>query len=87
MTILLLASATSKQWVWQGHQFKVCPGQFITSLNSLADKAKVSVQSVRSAIARLEKLGFLTNESTKSGRLITVRNWGRYQGHESVPNA
>ncbi|MFL0267237.1 hypothetical protein [Candidatus Clostridium radicumherbarum] len=28
---------------------------------------------------RFEKLGFLTNKSTKTGRLITIDNWELYQ--------
>ena len=28
---------------------------------------------------RFVKLGFLANESTKTGRLLTVVNWGTYQ--------
>ena len=56
------------------------------SLSSLAKRAGVSVQSVRSAIARFEKLDFLTNESTKTGRLISVMKWATYQEREDAPN-
>jgi hypothetical protein len=39
---------------------------------------------VRTALDRFEKLGFLTNTSTKTGRLITVLNWEKYQGQGFV---
>lgn len=86
VTVLLMASHEPRQWAWQGRKFDVQPGQFVTSLASLSEKAGVSVQSVRSAIARLERLGFLTNQSTKSGRLISVRKWNAYQGQEWSSN-
>lgn len=79
-TVLLLVNHKASQWLWKGEKFEVQPGQLVTSLSTLADNAGVSVQNVRSALRRFEKLGFITNESTKSGRLITVVNWGIYQG-------
>ena len=85
ITILLLANHNGKQWKWQGEKFSVEPGQFITSLDSLAKKAGVSVRSVRTALANFEKLEFLTNKSTKTGRLITVVNWALYQSKEETP--
>jgi hypothetical protein len=85
IAILLLASHKESQWFWGDRKYQVQPGQLITSLNSLATKADVSVKSVRSAIARFEKLDFLTNESAKTGRLISVKNWGRYQSCEDAP--
>lgn len=85
ITILLLANHEENKWEWQGRQFACRPGQLITSLNSLAKECGdgVSVQNVRTALERFEKLGFLKNESTSSGRLITVINWDIYQGNSA----
>jgi hypothetical protein len=44
------------------------------------------MQNVRTALKRFEKLDFLTNESTKQGRLITVVDWELYQEQEEPPN-
>ena len=46
----------------------------------------VTIQNVRTALDRFEKLGFLTNISTKTGRLITIVNWEKYQGRDFVDN-
>ena len=81
-TILMLANFEPKQWLWNGKQFKAEPGQFVTSIDSLAKAARVSPQSVRTAINNLSKLDFLTSKSTKTGRLITVTNWASYQSDE-----
>ena len=38
----------------------------------------VSVRNIRTALKNLEKYGFLTNKSTKTGRLITVVKYCKY---------
>jgi hypothetical protein len=88
MALLWLASYKEKQWFWKGEKFIVKPGQMITSLESIAEKSGygVTIQNVRTALARFEKLEFLTNESTKQGRLITIINWGTYQSQEDSAN-
>ncbi|MDQ0494027.1 hypothetical protein [Paenibacillus brasilensis] len=82
MTILLLANHESNTWEFRGEVYEVEPGQFITSLDSLKETcaSDVTTQNIRTALLKLEKHGFLTNESTKKNRLITVVNWGFYQG-------
>lgn len=84
ITILLLANHEENKWEWKGEQFICKPGQLITSLNSLARECGegVSIKNVRTALDRFEKLGFLANASTKTGRLITVLNWEKYQGRD-----
>lgn len=85
---LMLANHKSNKWEWNGEIFEADPGQFITSLSSLKDVCAkdVSIQNIRTALKKLEKWDFLTNKSTKSGRLITVVNWGRYQSDKCKTN-
>lgn len=86
ITILLLANHEENKWEWKGEQFVCKPGQLITSLNSLVMECGegVTIRNVRTALERFEKLGFLTNTSTKTGRLITIVNWEKYQGRDYV---
>ena len=86
MSILMSVNHKSAQWEWQGRKFEIIPGQMITSLRSLAEIAGVSIQNVRSALARFKKLDFLTEKSTKTGRVITVVNWSVYQSQAMVPS-
>lgn len=81
-TILLMANHEQSEWEWKGEKYCVQPGQFITSLSSIAKNSgkDISIQNVRTALKRLEKLGFLTNESTNKSRLITIVNYKEYQG-------
>lgn len=78
---LLLANHQNKKWEWKGEIFECQPGQFITSLESLQKLCGhgTTIRNIRTAIAKLEKFEFLTNESTKTGRLITINNWDTYQ--------
>ena len=86
ITCLLLASHEENEWEWEGNLFKIQPGQFITSLKSLKETCAkdVSYQNIRTALLILEKWSFLTNKSTKGGRLITVLNWAKYQTREET---
>lgn len=88
MTLMAMANFKSKEWEWKGEKYSVEAGQFITSLESIKANTGncVSTQNVRTALRRFEKLEFLTNESTKEGRLITLVNWRDYQYTEDEPN-
>lgn len=82
INILLLASHESNEWEFGGVMYKVEPGQFITSIDAIQKKcaSDVSVQNIRTSLAKLEKHSFLTNQPTNKNRLITVLNWALYQG-------
>ena len=81
LTLLSMVNFAASEWEWQGQKFSVQPGQTITSLEHIAERCGkgVSIQNVRTALLRFEKLEFLTNASTKSGRLLTIVNWDLYQ--------
>ena len=68
ITILLLANHEENKWEWKDNQYVCKPGQLITSLNSLVRECGqgVTIQNVRTALERFEKLGFLTNTSTRT---------------------
>lgn len=83
-----MANFNPNQWEWKGEKYEVKPGQFITSLDSIVKECGkgISTQNVRTALIRFEKLGFLTNEPTKEGRLVTIANWSLYQCDNKQPN-
>lgn len=88
MTLLLMANHSYKEWEWKGKKYVAKPGQFVTSLESIAKNCGkgISIQNVRTALKRFEKYEFLTNESTKSNRLITIVNWRVYQDRDLIAN-
>lgn len=79
ITILLLANHAEKQWEWKGKKFACQPGQLITSLPSLAKTTGCSIQNIRTALKKFINYEFLTDQSTGTGRLITITNWEKYQ--------
>lgn len=85
---LLMANHKPSKWEYKGEIYEVQPGQFVTSLEHIAKNCPcdMSVQSVRTALLKLERWGFLTNKSTKTGRLITIVNWAFYQGDDDDIN-
>lgn len=75
--IFLLLKANYKTKSWQG--IKILRGQYLTSLASISEQTGMSVQMIRTALAKLEKTGEVTNTSTKLHRIITVCKYDEYQ--------
>lgn len=88
ITLLLMANHEEAEWEWQGKQFKAAPGQFVTSAKSIIKKSGkgISRQNVRTALDKFKKYDFLTYETNKTGMLISIVNWGIYQGKENTIN-
>lgn len=88
ISLIEMANHETNRWEWNGEQFEVERGQMVTSIDSIiAECGKgISQQNVRTALKRFEKLGFLTNKSTKTGRLITIVNYSKWQDVDSNPN-
>ena len=82
IALIGMANHKDNKWVWEGEEFTVRRGQMITSLTSIKKHCGtgVSEQNVRGALKRFEeKFHFLTNKSTKTGRLITIENYSKWQ--------
>lgn len=88
ITLLLMANHSEQQWEFKGERYTCKPGQLITSLESIRRNCGkgVTIQNIRTALSRFEKHGFLTNESTKQNRLITICNYESYQGKANGAN-
>ena len=89
ITLLLMTNWQEKPWDYFGQKIILQPGQFVTSLSKIqlaCQSKKITTKKIRSALERFQKLEFLsdkpTGKSTKSGRVITIENWGIYQGSE-----
>lgn len=85
-----MANHQPNKWEFDGDVYEVQAGQFITSLQSIVEKCaskEITTQKVRTALARFEKLGFLTGKSTNKNRLITIVNWKLYQANDDEDNS
>lgn len=81
INLLMMANHNESTWIFEGIEYKLKPGQMITSLESIKKECAkdVSIQNIRTCLLKLEKYGFLTNKSTNKNRLITIANWELYQ--------
>lgn len=88
ITLLMMANHEGKEWEWQGKQFKAQPGEFVTSAKSIMAKSGIGIsrQNVRTALEKFTKYNFLTYQSTKTGLLVNIVNWGDYQGKNDLTN-
>ncbi|SHE61625.1 hypothetical protein [Clostridium fallax] len=88
IALLGMANHQGREWEWKGKQFKAQPGQFVTSIDSIVKRCGkgISEQNVRTALKKFKKYEFLTEEVTKTGRLINLVNWRLYQGTENETN-
>lgn len=84
LTVMFLAAWTPKKWDVLGREFTIQPGEVFISTRDLADRAgdDVSHKVVRGALARFEKLGFWTLKRARTGTLIHIVNWRKYQLYE-----
>ncbi|ABB23686.1 hypothetical protein [Pelodictyon luteolum] len=76
----LLILVNHSDTTWRG--IPVLRGQVLTGLNRLSQDLKLSVQQIRTAIARLVSTGEITNSSTCRYRVITICNYESYQKRE-----
>ena len=72
---LLRANYETGRW----HGLVIQPGQFVTSLSTMAKEIGITVRQLRTAINHLKSTHQLTKRATKSATLITIENWAEYQ--------
>lgn len=73
---------------WKKERFKgllVERGEFITSLQHLANETGLSIQSVKTALKHLETTEEIKVKNLKFGRLIVVVNYDLYQNNNNQP--
>lgn len=77
---LVSANFTDKNWKGT----PINRGQFISSYNHISEATGVSIQSVRTALKKLEKSQELTIKTTNKYTLITVLGYDSYQSKENT---
>lgn len=75
----LMINAQYKQTKWQN--IVINRGQLVTSLPRLRDELKMSEQSIRTALKKLEKTGEISKKSTNKFTIITICKWDVYQSN------
>lgn len=88
ITLLLMTNFKPNRWFHDGQEFDLEAGQLLTSLASIKENCSsdVSIQNIRTALNRFEKMEFLTAKSTNKFRIITILNWETYQNEKTITN-
>lgn len=73
----LLLNANHKEGSWRGE--KIPRGGLVTSVNSIAERNKLSIKQVRTALSHLQKTGEIGKQRANGNTLIIVLNYERYQ--------
>jgi len=79
--LLLLANHEDEKW----HGLTIQRGQILTSRDKLAVHSGLTVQQVRTSLARLEQTGEICRKTTNRFSVITISNYDRYQVREAYP--
>lgn len=82
--IYLLMSANHAPQKWQGREIK--RGEVVTSVGRIAVATGLSVQTIRTCVARLKSTGEITSESTSRYTIIKVCKYDTYAGKYETPN-
>lgn len=82
--IYLLMSANHTPQKWQGREIK--RGEVVTSVGKIAVATGLSVQTIRTCIARLKSTGEITSESTSRYTIIKVCKYDTYNDKYETPN-
>lgn len=80
----ILMVAAYKPGQYRGYDIQ--PGQAIIGRKKMAGELGFSEQQVRTALKKLESTGEISIFSTNKFSIITVENWGFYQGDEKESN-
>ena len=80
---LFKANWRRKKW----HGIVIEPGQFVTSISHLSEETHLSVRQVRTCLEHLETTGEVTSKCQSKYRVITIKNWDRYQTSDKQPTS
>lgn len=78
----LLLTANYQDKRWQGKIVK--RGQKITGVYSLSEETSLSVQEIRTALAKLKSTGEITINPTNKYSIVTVCNYDSYQDNKQA---
>ena len=77
--ILLKANHTTTEFVFNGKTLKLLPGQFLTGRHSLSVDSTISPSKVERILKYLENEHQIEQQKTNKFRIITVKEWKKYQ--------
>lgn len=80
--VIILLNANHEDNKWRG--IIIRKGEYLTSIEKLAQNTKLSVAQVRLALSKLKKTNEITIKTTSLNTLISITNWEKYQANDKV---
>ncbi len=80
--LLLKANHENSEIIWNGSLKAIKAGSFITGRKSLAELSGLSESTVERALNYMSKVGQIEQQKNNKYRVITIRNWSKYQVRE-----
>lgn len=80
MYILLTANHSDKKVMFDGSLIAIERGQFLTSIRKLSEEIGCSRDKIRKVLKTLKEDNMISVKATHRGTLLTVINYGVYQG-------
>jgi hypothetical protein len=83
---MIRANYKDRKIIFNSKEMEIKRGSFITSLAGIKKDTHLSIQKIRTSLAVLTNVGFLTHESTNQFTKINVLNYDEYQSNEEKDN-
>lgn len=80
--LLSNAAHTGYEVRFKGENIILKPGQLITGSTTIAQKMKIDLNKVKRVINSFESTGLINRQKTNKNSLITIIEWGKFQGGE-----
>ena len=84
--LLLKATHTSIEQNFKGKAISLTKGQLITGREIISKELKVNSSKVQRVLSFFEKNKIIEQQTSNKNRLITIKNWDKYQFSEQQLN-
>ncbi|MFC1634146.1 hypothetical protein ACFL5Z_04840, partial [Planctomycetota bacterium] len=83
VVLLLKAQHKRSDFIWDNQRQTLQPGQFITGRNKLSEETGIPPSTVERILKYLESEHQIGQQTTRKFRIITIKNWQKYQSFQS----
>ena len=80
--LLLKATHKPKSVVVGGAVFNLEPGEAVIGRNKISEATGLTVRQIRTALELLKKLSLIASRTTNKCTIVSINNWGTYQGNQ-----
>lgn len=84
--LLLGATHNEQTATFRGKNITLLPGQLVTTQKEISDEFDIEPSKVKRVLKLFENDNLIDKQTDMHKSLITIRNWGVYQGENDKPN-